>query len=88
VNTAGLAPEVTRSLADGRHALMLIVKDESPQLLVFHERADTDQDYASRAAWIDGLILAGDERGIVRIVTDSSVTLIESAHAGNQAARS
>lgn len=77
VNTAGLAPEVARSLADGRHALMLIVKDESPQLLVFHERADTDQDYASRAVWIDGLILACDERGIVRIVTDSSVTLIE-----------
>jgi DNA integrity scanning protein DisA with diadenylate cyclase activity len=73
----GLAADVLRSLADGRHALMLIVKGQPPQLLALHEFADTDQDYASRALWIEGLIVACDEAGVVRIVTAGSVTLIE-----------
>jgi DNA integrity scanning protein DisA with diadenylate cyclase activity len=38
---------------------------------------DTDQDYASHAVWIDGVIVCNDAAGIVRIVTDSSVTLVE-----------
>jgi DNA integrity scanning protein DisA with diadenylate cyclase activity len=38
---------------------------------------DTDQDYASHAVWIDGIIVCNDAGGVVRIVTDSSVTLVE-----------
>ena len=77
LDTTGLPPDVVHSLADGRHSLLLVVKGQSPRLLVLHERVDTDQDYASRAVWLEGLILAVDDRGVVRIVTDSSVTLIE-----------
>jgi DNA integrity scanning protein DisA with diadenylate cyclase activity len=77
VDTADLAPDVVRSLADGRHSLVLVVKDETPRLLLLHDGIDTDQDYASRAVWIDGLIICNDEHGVVRLVTDSSVTLVE-----------
>lgn len=77
VQTEGLSPEVIRSLADGRHSLVLVVKREPSRLLLLHEGVDTDQDYASRAVWIDGVIICNDDCGIVRIVTDSSVTLVE-----------
>jgi DNA integrity scanning protein DisA with diadenylate cyclase activity len=77
INTEGLEPDLVRSLADGRHSVMLIVKDLPPQLLLLHESMDTDQDYASHAVWVDGLILCSDDRGVVRIVTDSSVTVIQ-----------
>jgi len=77
VNTDGLTPDVVRSLADGRHSVVLVVKDQPPQLLLLHESMDTDQDYASRAVWVDGVIICNDRGGIVRIVTDSSVTIVE-----------
>ena len=41
------------------------------------ERIDTDQDYASHAVWVDGVIITNDDQGVVRIVTDSSVTMVE-----------
>ena len=66
-----------RSLADGVHSVVLIVQGEAPRLLLLHESMDTDQDYASHAVWVDGLIICNDGRGIVRLVTDSSVTLVE-----------
>jgi DNA integrity scanning protein DisA with diadenylate cyclase activity len=77
VDTTGLSREVIRSLADGRHSLVLVVKGVAPQLLLLHERMDTDQDYASHAVWVDGVIICNDAAGIVRIVTDSSVTMVE-----------
>ena len=77
VDTTGLSREVIRSLADGRHSLVLVVKGLAPQLLLLHERMDTDQDYASHAVWVDGVIICNDGSGIVRIVTDSSVTMVE-----------
>ncbi len=77
VNADGLPPDVIRSLADGRHSLVLSVRGEPPQLLLLDNGIDTDQDYASRAVWVDGVIICNDDRGIVRIVTDSSVTLVE-----------
>jgi DNA integrity scanning protein DisA with diadenylate cyclase activity len=77
VDTTGLSREVIRSLADARHSLVLVVKGQSPQLLLLHERMDTDQDYASHAVWVDGVIICNDGSGTVRIVTDSSVTMIE-----------
>src|SRR6186713_2200903 len=43
VDTTGLSREVIRSLADARHSLVLVVKGMSPQLLLLHERMDTDQ---------------------------------------------
>ena len=46
-------------------------------MLLLHERMDSDQDYASHAVWVDGLIICNDARGVVRIVTDSSVTLVD-----------
>lgn len=77
LDTAGLPPDVVRSLADGIHSVVLVVKGEAPQLLLLHESMDTDQDYASHAVWVDGVIICNNGRGIVRIVTDSSVTLVE-----------
>jgi len=77
VDTAGFSREVIRSLADGRHSLVLVVKGLPPQLLLLHERMDTDQDYASHAVWVDGVIICNDGAGTVRIVTDSSVTMVE-----------
>lgn len=77
VDTTGLDVDVIASLADGRHTLMLVVKGNAPQLLLLHERMDTDQDYASHAVWVDGLIICNDAAGTVRIVTDSSVTMVE-----------
>ena len=77
VDTAGLSREVIRSLADARHSLVLVVKGQPPQLLLLHERMDTDQDYASHAVWVDGVIICNDGSGTVRIVTDSSVTMVE-----------
>ena len=77
VDTSGLSRDVIRSLADGRHSLVLVVKGQPPQLLLLHERMDTDQDYASHAVWVDGVIICNDGRGTVRIVTDSSVTMVE-----------
>jgi len=69
--------EVLRSMADGVHSLVVVVRHEPPRLLLLHERMDTDQDYASHAVWIDGVIVCNDAAGVVRIVTDSSVTLVE-----------
>jgi DNA integrity scanning protein DisA with diadenylate cyclase activity len=77
VDTTGLSRDVIRSLADGRHSLVLVVKGLTPQLLLLHERMDTDQDYASHAVWVDGVIICNDGAGIVRIVTDSSVTMVD-----------
>jgi DNA integrity scanning protein DisA with diadenylate cyclase activity len=77
IPTEGLDPDAVRSLADGRHSVMLNVKGESPQLLLLEESMDTDQDYASHAVWVDGLIVCNDAAGVVRIVTDSSVTVVE-----------
>jgi DNA integrity scanning protein DisA with diadenylate cyclase activity len=77
VSTEGLAPEVIRSLADGRHSLMLIVKGRAPQLLVLNEGMTTEQDYASHAVWVEGLIICNDGKGVVRLVTGSSVTVVE-----------
>jgi DNA integrity scanning protein DisA with diadenylate cyclase activity len=77
VDTGRVPPETLRSLADGRHSVMLVVKDEPPRLLLLHESMDTDQDYASHAVWVEGLIICNDGNGLVRIVTDSSVTLVE-----------
>jgi DNA integrity scanning protein DisA with diadenylate cyclase activity len=77
LDTQGLAEDVIRSLADGIHSVLLVVKGEPPRVLLLHESMDTDQDYASHAVWVDGIIVCNDGRGIVRIVTDSSVTLVE-----------
>jgi DNA integrity scanning protein DisA with diadenylate cyclase activity len=77
LDTTGLSDEVVRSIADGIHSVVLIVKGEPPRLLLLHESMDTDQDYASHAVWVDGLIICNDGRGIVRLVTDSSVTMVE-----------
>jgi DNA integrity scanning protein DisA with diadenylate cyclase activity len=77
LDTIGLPRDVVRSLADGRHSLVLVVKGQRPQLLLLHERMDTDQDYASHAVWVDGVIICNDGSGTVRIVTDSSVTMVE-----------
>ncbi len=77
VNVGDLPLDVVRSLADGIHSLVLIVKGQPPQLLLLHESLDTDQDYASHAVWVDGVIVCNNGNGIVRIVTDNSVTLVE-----------
>jgi len=77
VTIADLAPDVVRSVADGQSTFVLVVKDQPPMLLLMHERMDTDQDYASHAAWVDGLIICNDAAGVVRLVTVSSVTLVE-----------
>jgi DNA integrity scanning protein DisA with diadenylate cyclase activity len=77
VDTTGLTEDVIRSLADGQSTFVLVVKNEPLQLLLADERIDTDQDYASHAAWIDGLIICNNAEGTVRIVTVSSVTLVE-----------
>src|SRR5215218_7062621 len=53
LNTDGVALDVVRSLADGVHSFMLVVKGEAAQLLVLHESIDTDQEYASHAVWVD-----------------------------------
>jgi hypothetical protein len=77
VPTEGLEPDVMRSLADGQHSVLLIVKGEAPRLLLLNERMVSDQDYASHAVWVDGVIVCNDANGVVRIVTDSSVTVVE-----------
>jgi DNA integrity scanning protein DisA with diadenylate cyclase activity len=77
LDTIGLPRDVVRSLADGRHSLVLVVKGQPARLLLLHERMDTDQDYASHAVWVDGVIICNDGSGTVRIVTDSSVTMVE-----------
>jgi len=77
VDTEAMSVDVIRSLADGQHSVVLVVKDQPARLLLLHERMDTDQDYASHAVWVDGLIICNDAGGVVRIVTDSSVTLVQ-----------
>jgi DNA integrity scanning protein DisA with diadenylate cyclase activity len=77
VETTSLSEDVIESLADGRHSLVLAAKGQPLRLLLLAEGIDTDQDYASRAMWIDGVIICNDDKGIVRIVTNSSVTKIE-----------
>ncbi len=77
VDTDGIDPDVVRSMADGVHSVVLLVKHEPARLLLLHERMDTDQDYASHAVWVDGVIVCNDARGVVRIVTDSSVTIVD-----------
>src|SRR5258705_12174187 len=66
LDTTGLPDAVVRSLADGIHSVVLVVKGEAPRLLALHESMDTDQDYASHAVWVDGLIVCNDGRGSVR----------------------
>lgn len=77
VESGALGPDVIHGLADGRHSFVLAVNGARPRLLLLDEGIDTDQDYASRAMWIDGVIICNDDQGIVRIVTDSSVTMVE-----------
>jgi len=77
IATADVPDPVVRSMADGVHSVVLLVKDEPPRLLLLHERMDSDQDYASHAVWVDGIIVCNDAKGVVRIVTDSSVTVVE-----------
>ncbi len=77
VETGSLPADVIESLADGRHSFVLAAKGQPPRLLLLGEGIDTDQDYASRAMWIDGVIVCNDSQGVVRIVTDSSVTMVE-----------
>jgi len=77
VETGSLPGDVIESLADGRHSFVLAAKGQPPRLLLLHEGIDTDQDYASRAMWIDGVIICNDDKGVVRIVTNSSVTMVE-----------
>jgi DNA integrity scanning protein DisA with diadenylate cyclase activity len=77
IDTGALDSDVVRSLADGVHSLMLVVKGELPRLVLLHEAIDTDQEYASHAVWVDGLIICNDGRGVVRLVTDSSLTIVE-----------
>ena len=77
VETDGLPADVVRSMADGVHSVVLLVKHDAPRLLLLTGSMDTDQDYASHAVWIDGVIVCNDAAGVVRIVTDSSVTLVE-----------
>jgi DNA integrity scanning protein DisA with diadenylate cyclase activity len=77
LNVDGLAPTVIRSLADGRNSFVVVAKDQPLRLLAMESAIDTDQDYASHAVWVDGVILCNDAEGIVRIVTDSSVTVVE-----------
>ena len=75
--TAGLRDDVIHSLADGRQTLTVVVKGQRPELLLLNEPMDTEQDFASHAVWVDGVIVANDSRGIVRIVTDSSITVVQ-----------
>ncbi len=77
VTTDGLPRKVIRSLADGRHSLVIVETGQPLRLLLLHDGLETDQDYASRAVWVEGLIICNDEHGVVRIVTDCSVTLVE-----------
>jgi DNA integrity scanning protein DisA with diadenylate cyclase activity len=77
IGTDGLPPDIVRSLADGIHSVMLVIKGQRPQLLLLNESIDTDQEYASHAVWVDGLIVCNDGRGIVRLVTHSSLTVVE-----------
>jgi hypothetical protein len=77
IPTDGLEPHVIRGLADGHHSVVLIVKGEAPRLLLLNESMATDQEYASHAVWVDGVIVCNDANGIVRIVTNSSVTVVE-----------
>ena len=41
INTEGLEPDLVRSLADGKHSVMLIVKDLPPQLLLLRATSGT-----------------------------------------------
>src|SRR5262249_60520145 len=66
-----------RTGASGVTRSGLFVNHDPPPLLLLTEPMDTDQDYASHAVWIDGVIICNDALGVVRIVTDSSVTLVE-----------
>ena len=53
------------------------MKGQAPQLLVLNEGMTTEQDYASHAVWVEGLIICNDGKGVVRLVTGSSVTVVE-----------
>jgi len=77
IDIDGVAPDVVRSMADGVHSVVLLVSGDAPRLLLLTERMDSEQDSASHAVWVDGVIICNDAHGIVRIVTDSSVTLVE-----------
>ena len=75
--TDGLRDDVIHSLADGRLTLAVVVKGERPLLLLLTEPMDTEQDFASHAVWVDGVIIGNDSHGVVRIVTDSSITVVQ-----------
>jgi DNA integrity scanning protein DisA with diadenylate cyclase activity len=77
IETGDLPPDVLIGMADGRHSLVLVVKGEPSRLLLLHDTLVTDQDYASRAMWVDGLIICNDGQGAVRLVTSNSITLVE-----------
>jgi hypothetical protein len=75
--TAGLRDDVIHSLADGRQALAVVVTGQPTELLLLTEPMDTEQDFASHAVWVDGVIISNDNRGVVRIITDSSITVVQ-----------
>ncbi|HMD34708.1 MAG TPA: diadenylate cyclase [Vicinamibacterales bacterium] len=75
--TDGLPDDVIHSLADGRQTLTIVAKGQRLELLLLNEPMDTEQDFASHAVWVDGVIVANDNRGVVRIVTDSSITVVQ-----------
>jgi DNA integrity scanning protein DisA with diadenylate cyclase activity len=75
--TEGLRDDVIHSLADGRQTLAVVAKGLPIELLLLNEPMDTEQDFASHAVWVDGVIVANDNRGVVRIVTDSSITVVQ-----------
>lgn len=75
--TSGVREDVIHSLADGRQTLAVIVPGQPLQLLLLNEPMDTEQDFASHAVWVEGVIIANDSRGIIRIVTDSSITVVQ-----------
>ncbi|HYM22961.1 MAG TPA: diadenylate cyclase, partial [Vicinamibacterales bacterium] len=69
--------DVIHSLADGRQTLAVVVPGQALQLLLLNEPMDTEQDFASHAFWVEGVIIANDSRGTIRIVTDSSITVVQ-----------
>jgi len=75
--TDGLADDIIHSLADGRQTLAVVVTDHPTELLLLTEPMDTEQDFASHAVWVDGVIISNDNRGVVRIITDSSITVVQ-----------
>jgi CheY-like chemotaxis protein len=72
-----LPESVLLSVADGRHAFTLAVQERPPALLAFDSPKDTDDELADLARALGGVVVGNDLNGIVRLVTTSSVTLIQ-----------